>query len=485
STNPNRVYSGRTAQIDPDDNHSVLVTFGQAPTGGPPSINREVGTAELREITLAAVDQNAVRDISNVPNPFGDAALNALVFQPGGTIAPDLIDVTNFRPNFDSTRTLVDFIFDEPAVPTTETQAGGGYWLILNDADATERECNFQQGPTGSTTNGSGTTTHTVSCPTVALTQITAANVARGFIDADTVGSVAPGNTLSPDPNKLNPLQAHNVSGDGATTRADLVSATFFDGNVDGTTASYDQVIYTFDESVLVPTEAPQCVDSTTGVNRCFAVYQTDGNEIFGGSVENRPTIRSSENDTQVIVTFPDGAINDATGASVREGAVLEAIGTGGVNRTNREDEVAVQGVTFSAGFTSAPDFTACQLEVTRRDPISGNPTEFQLVFAFDEDVRPADDPNTALVNEGPGPDPADFYVYDAAGSIITPKTSGGVATTANPQRRANENEVLLAGFQNQQDLQNIATCAVDEGAVAAEDDAAPSPIGYEVISTP
>ena len=47
------------------------------------------------------------------PNPFGDAGLNTLVFGPGTTAGPDLVDATNFRPNFDGTRTLVDFIFDD------------------------------------------------------------------------------------------------------------------------------------------------------------------------------------------------------------------------------------------------------------------------------------------------------------------------------------------------------------------------------------
>ena len=478
SNNPNRVYSGRSAQIDPDDAKSVLVTFGQAPSTGPPSVNRELGTTELRDVTLAGVKEDAVRDSSNIANPFGDSGLNALSFVPGGTVAPDLVNITNFRPNFDTTRTLVDFVFDEPAVPSTAAQApnGGGYVLILNDADVTRLECNFQAGQPGSTTSGSGTTTHTVSCPTVALSQIVPASVARGLVEAGTVGAPASGSTLQPDAARMNPLQAHDVTGEGATSRPDLVSAQFFDGNVDGTLAGWDQVLYTFDEAVLVPSDTPQCTTS------CFAVYGADGDETFGGSVAGKPTVRASGNDNQVIVTFPDGAINDATGASVREGAVLEAVGTGGVNRINREDEVAVQGVTFAAGFTSAPDFVACELETTQRDPISGNPTAFQLVFVFDEEIA-EDDPDTALVNEGPGPDPAKFAVYDATGARITPKTSGGVAQGANPQRRADQHEVLLAGYAHQGDLQNVASCGVDDGAVVAEDDKAPNPIGYEVIS--
>jgi len=273
----------------------------------------------------------------------------------------------------------------------------------------------------------------------------------------------------------FNVLQAADVTGDGATTRPDLVSAQFFDGRIDGTPAGFDQVIYTFDESVLVPTSPPQCAAN------CFTVYKADGREVFGGTVANQPTVRSGENDRQVIVTFADGSIDGATGASVRDGAVLEAVGTGGVNRTNREDEVEVQGVTFSSGLTNAPDFVACELEVTGRDPISGSPNAFQLVFVFDEAVRAG-----GTTDLGPGPDPARFFVYNANGDLIAPRTAGGASSTANPQRRGapQENEVLMEGFANQSDLQTIVSCAVAEGAVIEKDSsAAPNPIGYEVIS--
>ena len=470
--NPNRVYEGQAAQIDPNDTRSVLVTFGQSPAavGG---ASRGLGEAELIDITLAGVDQNAVRDGTNVPNPFGDAGLNALSFEPGRTEAPDLVSVTNFRPNFDTTRTLVDFVFDQPAVPTTAGQLvnntdKAGYFLVLNDPDVSERECTFQAGPAGSTTNGSGTTTHTVSCPLTSLNQLTAANVARGVVGPGTVASRLSGsNPPAPDNTEDNPLQAQDVTGDGSTTRPDLISAEFFDGRVDGTAAQVDQVLYTFDEPIVIAV-APRSCGAT-----CFAVYTTDGNEIF--QLDGTEPVRSSTNDAQVIVTFPDGAVNDATGASVIEGAVLEAVGTGGVNRTNREDEVEVQGVTFAAGLTTGPDFVACELEVTQRDPITSNPTAFQLVFVFDETVLSG--------TSASGPQPDRFFVYDDAGSVIAPRTAEGGTSTTSPTRRAapQDNEVVLSGFRNQEDLQNVAACAVNEGAVT-DGDGAKNPIGYEVI---
>ncbi|HUR48601.1 MAG TPA: cell wall-binding repeat-containing protein [Acidimicrobiales bacterium] len=479
--NPNRIYTGRNAQIDPNDTKSVLVTFGQSRAPGS-TVERDIGTAELLQITLGAVEQNAVRDGSNVANPYGDAGLNSLVFEPGTTVAPDLVDVTNFRPNFDTTRTLVDFVFDEPAIPSAAARtAGGGYFLVLNDADVSERSCDFQAGPTGSTTNGSGTTTHTVSCQIVGLTQLTAADVARGGVSTSTVTSgTSRTSPATPDTATDNPLQTHDITNEGATSRPDLVSAEFFDGRVDGTTATFDQVLYTFDEPVLVSADCG---------GPCFRIYRADGNEVRGDAFRNAQgnpvaPVRSTTNDTQVIVTFPDGAINDSTGASVTEGAVQEAIGTGGINRINRDDEVDVQGVTFAAGLTTGPDLIACELEVTQRDPISGNATAFRLVFAFDEDVRGGSGATPA--DAGPGPDPARFFVYDANGEYIAPRTAGGAASGSSTPVRGGasaENRVILTGYANQADLRNVAACAVADSAVVDEDTASPNPIGYEVIS--
>lgn len=478
NNNINRVYEGQVAQIDSSDTKSVLVTFGQAQAAAPAPPNPgQVGQAELADITLAAVDQNAVRDGSNVPNPYGDAGLNSLVFEAGATAAPDLVSITNFRSNFDTTRTLVDFVFDEAAFTTAVSpQTSGGYWLVLNDADVSERECNFQSGPSGSTTNGDGTTTHTVSCPLTGVTQIDAASVARGFVESGTVESAPP----NPVPN---PLQAYEITADGATTRPDLVSAEFFSGNVNGTAAPYDQVLYTFDEPVLVPADpaSPPAFPGQCEPERgaCFAVYGADGQETFGDQVDTNDPVRASGNDAQVIVTFPAGTLNAATGASVYEGAVLEAVGTGGVNRSNREDEVGVQGVTFAAGLTTAPDFTSCEREVTTRDPISGDPTGYRLVFVFDEAVRAGGS------EVGPGPDPALFVVYDATGAPIAPRTAEGGSSSPTPVRGSgtNQNRVVLTGFANQSDLRNIASCGVGEGAVHGLDDNASNPIGYEVIS--
>jgi hypothetical protein len=156
-------------------------------------------------------------------------------------------------------------------------------------------------------------------------------------------------------------------------------------------------------------------------------------------------------------------------------GAVQEAIATGGVNRGNRRDEVAVQGASFAAGLTTGPDFIACRKEVTARDPISGTPSQVRLVFEFDEGVR----------DTGPGPDPSRFEVYDVNGQRVAPRDVNGNASTASPVRRPapDTDEVVLSGFANQNDLRSIVSCGVAAGAVV-ETDGDPNPIGYEVATT-
>jgi len=461
SQNPNRIYEGRNAQVDPGDTSSVLVTFGQS--------GMSLTETLLRDVTVGAVDKEAVADSSNVANPYGDAGLNSVTFGAGTTIAPDLIGVDNFRPNFDTTRTLVDFTFDEPAVASSNAQnvaIGGGYNLVLNDADATERICNY--------VSGDGATKHTVSCATLSLTQIASSSVARAIIAAGTVASPQAGTTTTFDANQKNPMQAFAVTNSGATTRPDLVSAQFFNGRVDGTAADFDQVLYTFDESVILPTSTPQCGAT------CFAVYTADGNEVLGRTsspdgISPGPPVRPTDNDRQIVVTFGDGTIEEATGASVGEGAVLEAVGTGGVNRTNRRDEVAVQGITFATGSTTGPDFVRCETEVTARNPITGAPTGYQLVFSFDEDVRSG---SGTIANDTPGPVASSFVLYNSTGTKIDP-------TTASATRRdsPNDNQVLVGGF-TQENLAAAASCGVAEGAVTEQDTTkALNPIGYEPIT--
>ena len=487
SANPNRVYEGRNAQMDSANSRAVLVTFGQAPANvGTPL---DLGEREYREITVAGVDERAVRDSSNIANPFSDAPVNSVTFAAGTTVAPDLVSLGNFRPNFDGTRTLVDFSFDEPAVREefSGTTAPGGYFLIFNDADVSERECDFVPGPTNSTTNGNGTSVHTVSCPNLGLAQSTASSVARGLVKTGTVRSTD-GTTIDangqPDrkkgnPAESNPLQTADVSVEGATTRPDLVSVQFFTGRVDGTNASFefDQALFTFDESVNLPPTGGSNLCSATGAT-CFAVYSPDAKEIGpatsapSGSPPPPAPVRASSNDRQVVVTFPDGSLLDATGAFVGDGAVQEAVATGGVNRGNRRDEVAVQGASFAAGLTTGPDFIACRKEITARDPISGAPSQFRLVFEFDKSVQST-------------PDGSKFAVYDVNGNRVAPRDVNGNASTSSPSRRPppNADEVILSGYANQNDLSSIVSCGVAGGAVL-ETDGDPNPIGYEIAVT-
>ena len=79
-------------------------------------------------LTVAAVDEFAVTDVSGNANPFGDAAIGtsgSVQAQPGVTAAPDLVSVGNFRQTglLDSSGgtgfTTVDFTFDQTRSSTT------------------------------------------------------------------------------------------------------------------------------------------------------------------------------------------------------------------------------------------------------------------------------------------------------------------------------------------------------------------------------
>src|SRR5581483_7948162 len=118
------------AVIDPSDKKSALVTFGGEPgQNKPDELSHAVRPDQVNQITTGAILAPpvvcTVKDNAGRCNPEGSAPTQDVVFTAGRTSAPDLISVANFRPNFDSSETLVDFTFDQPA------------WYIGNDNFAT------------------------------------------------------------------------------------------------------------------------------------------------------------------------------------------------------------------------------------------------------------------------------------------------------------------------------------------------------------
>lgn len=468
-------FEGDFANIDPNDNRAVLVRFTDASLT---SATGPAGTAQgANNLRVATVEFGAVADDTfqtrqnDALNPIGDAQLNpgtttggeTRTFQAGRTEGPDLLAVDNFRPDpLNETQTLVDFTFDEAATVTNQ----GGFHLVLQ---------NGTTDLTGAVQSGSGTTTITVVFQEGPAGNLSTANVARGYVDAGTVSddvddatidntAGGDGQPVDPAQGNLNPLQAADAGNGGNSDTPDLVSATF-----DETTATTDDVvIFTFDEAVTLP-------GGSTGA--LFGVYDADGNVQFGdaGSAQ-----RSTANNTQVRVEFADldtatagGALFDAVGAFVEEGAVQEDTFVGA--RVNQEDEEGVAnsntdtGGTTSTERTSGPDLTGVAVNPVR--DVFGTITSFTATYTFDERLASVSDQQGFHLVLGDG-----TRLTSSACTVGTVPAAGGGTQTSNT--------VTCTEFTGTTTQRNQAVLGtVEFNSVVAQDGAPTNPEGAEVVS--
>jgi hypothetical protein len=341
---------------------SVLVIF------------QNVTQDEFNQFSVATVDTGAVTDVDGDTNPEGDIALNAdTTFAAGTTQAPDLVSVGNFRPEpvqtgqTASTATLADFTFDEAAFIVSPA----GFELILDDN--TEVNCTpSDDNTTTGTDSGDGTTTITVECANTEFAGGDATDVVRGVVLEDTVSDEEQ-TTQDPGPQLIEGDSNPMMTTEGTTVAPNLVSVTFNDTN--------DQATFVFDDTVTA-------TDGTL-----FNVYTFDGEEVDGASTIVDGT--SAPSDNQVVVQFPTGVLEDATGASVDEGAVTE-FGGSATNQgdVNQEDEVGVRNLTVESGQTTGPDLIDVTRQInttTTTDPNTGQQTTTEnsitITFVFDETV--------------------------------------------------------------------------------------------------
>jgi hypothetical protein len=360
-----RYTASGAVQVESGNTRAALVTF--------PDVTSASAAATL---SLATVDEFSVAGLEGMGtdgNIIGDAPLNpgtTTQLTSGRTSEPDLVSVGNFRANpANVNQTLVDFTFDAVAFNNSATTGGfdDNYYIISVDG-VTERE--------GDVVAGNGTTVHTVAfenrVPTAgeqSTVTITAASIARGWVIGDTFAR-----TLGGDAN--NPWQAANVTGSGTSETPDLVSAEIRRG-VATAAGARDQILYTFDEPVLVT--------DPVGANSEFLAYASNGDLITTGS----EATRSTTNDRQVLVTFGSApnALELAVGAIVLPDAVREATGTQA--RPNLFDEVGVSNVgtgpTTVSGRTAAPDLTG--VAVSRIENAFGTLVGARVVYTFDKDV--------------------------------------------------------------------------------------------------
>ncbi len=232
----------------------------------------------------------------------------------GGTVAPDLLTVGNFRPAGENVNgsggedTLVDFTFDEPA---TVSSCCAGFQLVPVDGGTPLEALTF--------TDGDGTTTITFAFEG----EVQAGDIARGTVDQNIVQAAGAGSGTN------NPPQAAAVGNGGNTADPDLVSVT-----KDG-----DQLLFEFDESIA---EDDDVVQNTSGLR----FYTQNADIYLSSAVKQRSTTTLS-----AIYDLPAGVtLDDAVGGFVVAGTVA-----GDQLNPNELDEVAPVGDT-GAVVCPAPD---------------------------------------------------------------------------------------------------------------------------------
>ncbi len=476
-----RRFEGVAAERDPQNGTAVLVTFGtnDEPTAG--NEGGEVSETELDDVSLATVDADAVSDIDGDTNPVGDAALGTgRTFSAGQTAAPDLMSIGPFRTltGDNAGDVEADFIFDEEAFVVTANAAAAAERFQLVFEDGGEVVCLPQLDTTTTADtgdfDGDGTTTITVLCDDADFQGRTIASIARGVVLAGAVSdqdesATADGGDVAFVGN-TNPLQVVKTPvNNGATVLPDLVSVSF---DVDDDTATF-----VFDDTVV----ANGAGDGLDGVGSLpddatgFQVYDVRGTELEGGDFASD----TDPDDSRVVVTFDPGALDDAVGASVDEGAVTR---TGSTTALNQEDEVGVGSRVFAAGETTGPDLESVSRAtetITTTNPITGPSSEDVIVFtfAFDEDLA---DLSTAgdftIVDEtGERTGLTDCALVEASGSEDEVEcTVAADAGTDEPNTAAGD----AAGFAA---AEAAVLGTVDDGAVGDANDDAPTGPGATV----
>jgi hypothetical protein len=179
-------------------------------------------------------------------------------------------------------------------------------------------------------------------------------------------------------------------------------------------------------------------------------------------------------------VTFPNGTLTNAVGASIRDGAVTEA--TGGLNRPNQEDEVGLSNTNTSSitpGRTVGPDLEDVRMVVQQRDPFTNAVTDWRVIYDFDANII------------GPGGaalDPADFSLWTANGTQLVCAagfiTGGSTANDGPDTVRCTKYVFAAGGDANASTVGSAVLGTVDDAAVARADNGAlTNPEGAEVTS--
>jgi putative cell wall-binding protein len=437
---------------------AVDVTFGTAGGGAGP--NGRFGPNELRNITLAAVARDAVRDADeNQENPDGSEPITGqgtsggtVTFNEGNrTAAPDLLSIGNFRqanaqnlgtftPGTVAAAacstagatpqncTLVDFTFDQAAFVTTAT----GFRLVVS---ANPNTANGVAAGAGANQEITCATVITVACENTDVdnrnagatpSTIAADQVARGVVNTNTVRSQNTGGFA-------NPLEA-TTTPDSPSAGPDLQLVTV---QRDTATGNVTTATYCFDEQVGTANAVPGNLN----------LYRFNGTEVpatgAAGAV-TRPTTAPTgfTADQCVVATFAAGlSANDITGGNAEPGSVFDV---NGVPNASDEEPLAGNTRTFTGtgGATDGPDLVS--VTVTTRN-VPNQPSTVSATYVFDEVI-------TGVPNLGR------LRLYDAQGNEFTCTTIAGGAPNAAP----NNNSVTCTAYTVSDPGQNTTQTGVN-----------------------
>jgi len=367
------------SRIDPGNQNAVLVNF--------PNYEYELATT-------ATVEIGAVRDADGRMNPEAARPLQSVSFDAGETTGPNLVDITDVGvtavdPDTNTVTFTADFVFDKNA---SLAGAAGNYILINRNAEEI----------TGANVlSGNHTTTHRVEyveADTSVTNQATAEefvnDLRRGYVEAATVQN---SRELLNRPTFVGPRDVFNseivatIDGtDGAYDEAPFLTGVEFDRGL-------NRVRYTFNRQL-----EEGVGDLIAGD---FSVYSNTADDESGlDAAPSGASITAVTGGNTVVVQFAAGDVRDAqiTGAAVAADAVTSTI----TGEANPFDTAAVSAASWSAGQTIAPDLVDVEFNVTDTDPFTDRPTQFQMVFVFDE----------GLVMPGEG---VNFRAYNARGQFV------------------------------------------------------------------
>jgi putative cell wall-binding protein len=425
-------FVGTFDGVDPTNADAVDVGFTQA------ALQTTTGAAGL---TLAAIvgPPAAAVVIGTLNSPAGAVPIGTAVSgagQAGVTSGPDLQSVGNFRTACGvvpvvpcaTNLTAVDFTFNKPAF-IASAGASTQFNLVYTSAADPNATAVPHPGPVspipctgpaagtsvpasgGTVAGGNGTTVITVVCatPVGGTTPITAAQIARGYVTANTVATAVTaagvatcpangGPAAAPAGATCNPQEA-TITPHSSSLGPDLTTVAIVPHSNGGTN---DSVVFTFNQPITAGS-------ATTSAN--FGYYTSSGTAVFGIAGQ---TVQNPADSAQVSLNVASGATITAVGGIVLPGVVGGNSGILGVADALGAPNPATSAI--APGVVTAPQLTnAAVLSSSNVFGVASNSVLMTWSMNLANPGLPPGVPNAALI-----------HAYDADGTEMTCQVGNG-----------------------------------------------------------